>query len=57
MTFPPNGTLPTPPNVNGAAKGCSIWTDVFTAAQLVNPCWDVYQVRMGSYLFVLQVCC
>ncbi|KAF2764861.1 alpha/beta-hydrolase [Teratosphaeria nubilosa] len=44
MTFPPNGTLPTPPNVDYTTPGCEIWNDVFNAAQLVNPCWDVYQV-------------
>jgi len=44
MTFPPNSTLPTPPNVNGNITGCQIWDDVFNAALLVNPCWDVYQV-------------
>lgn len=44
MTFPPTGPLPTPPNVDGNKKGCSIWADVINAAPLVNPCWDVYQV-------------
>ncbi|KAK5707500.1 hypothetical protein LTR97_000034 [Elasticomyces elasticus] len=44
MTFPPNGTLPTPPNVNGDVDGCSLWADVYNAAMLVNPCWDVYQI-------------
>ncbi|KAK4540376.1 hypothetical protein LTR36_009233 [Oleoguttula mirabilis] len=44
MQFPPNGTLPTPPNVNDDIAGCEIWDDVFSAALLVNPCWDVYQV-------------
>ncbi|KAI7623985.1 alpha/beta-hydrolase, partial [Hortaea werneckii] len=43
LTFPPNGTLPTPPNVEGDQEGCDIWDDVITAAQLINPCWDVYQ--------------
>ncbi|KAK3115666.1 hypothetical protein LTR53_004767 [Teratosphaeriaceae sp. CCFEE 6253] len=44
MTFPPTGPLPTPPNVNGDMKGCSLWNDVINAALLVNPCWDVYQI-------------
>ncbi|KAK5108688.1 hypothetical protein LTR62_008093 [Meristemomyces frigidus] len=44
MTFPPNGTLPTPPNVDYSEQGCSIWNDIYNAALLVNPCWDVYQV-------------
>ncbi|KAK3679045.1 hypothetical protein LTR78_001498 [Recurvomyces mirabilis] len=44
MQFPPNGTLPTPPNVNHDMPGCSIYNDIQNAALLVNPCWDVYQV-------------
>ena len=44
MQFPPSGPLPTPPNVDGKQKGCDIWDDIITAAQAVNPCWDVYQV-------------
>nr|POE56323.1 putative serine carboxypeptidase [Quercus suber] len=44
MQFPPSGPLPTPPNVDGDMEGCNIWGDIFEAALLVNPCWDVYQV-------------
>lgn len=44
MQFPPKGILPTPPNVNYDVAGCSLWDDIVTAAPLVNPCWDVYQV-------------
>ena len=29
MTFPPKGKLPTPPNVDGNAKGCAIWVSAF----------------------------
>lgn len=44
LTFPPTGLLPTPPNVDYTMEGCTLWNDVINAAQLVNPCWDVYQV-------------
>jgi carboxypeptidase D len=44
MQFPPNGTLPTPPNLNTDMEGCDVYDDVISAAMLVNPCWDVYQV-------------
>lgn len=44
MTFPPNGTLPTPPSASTYAPGCAIWNDIINAALLVNPCWDIYQV-------------
>nr|OQO17041.1 hypothetical protein B0A51_15064 [Rachicladosporium sp. CCFEE 5018] len=44
LTYPPTGKLPTPPNVNGDEVGCNIWNDIYYAAPLINPCWDVYQV-------------
>ncbi|KAL1310734.1 hypothetical protein AAFC00_000987 [Neodothiora populina] len=45
LTFPPkNRTLPTPPNLNYDMEGCELWNDVFNAASLVNPCFDIYQV-------------
>lgn len=42
MAFPPPGPLPNPPNMS--APGCDIWTDIYYAASLVNPCFDLYQV-------------
>ena len=50
MTFPPTGPLPTPPNAEGNKDKCNLWTDVYLAAPLVNPCWDVYQVATTSCL-------
>jgi carboxypeptidase D len=44
MTFPPPGPLPGPPNQYGNVTGCNIHSLVQRAAQLVNPCFDVYQV-------------
>jgi carboxypeptidase D len=44
LQYPPKGPLPTPPDANSYAPGCSIWNDIFNAALLVNPCWDVYQI-------------
>jgi carboxypeptidase D len=46
LTFPPKGPLPLPPHYNGTddAPECDIWDDVFSAASLINPCFDIYQV-------------
>lgn len=44
LVFPPKGKLPTPPNVDYTMEGCSIWNDIYNAASLVNPCFDIYQV-------------
>lgn len=44
LVFPPNGTLPVPPNIDYTMDGCSVWNDIINAASLINPCFDVYQV-------------
>ncbi|SMY18934.1 unnamed protein product [Zymoseptoria tritici ST99CH_1A5] len=44
MTFPPNGTLPTPPDYLGQDDSCRLFNEIYSAAILVNPCWDMYQV-------------
>ena len=42
LVFPPKGPLPSPPDAN--APGCDLWDDIFAAASLVNPCFDIYQI-------------
>jgi carboxypeptidase D len=44
LVFPPKGPLPTPPNVEGDDASCDVFDAVFSAASLVNPCFDIYQV-------------
>jgi len=45
LAYPPKGPLPTPPYLNGATGECDVYDDIFNAALLVNPCWDVYQIE------------
>ena len=49
LTFPPAGPLPDPPKIG---HGCNTWSEIFSAALLVNPCWDVYQVATVSFLLL-----
>lgn len=43
LTYPPASKLPAPAkNANDA--GCSIWSDIFNAVTLTNPCFDVYAI-------------
>ncbi|KAL2404038.1 serine carboxypeptidase [Exophiala dermatitidis] len=45
LAFPPKGPLPTPPNSDLSDESCLPWQEVFAAASLVNPCFDVYQIE------------
>ena len=42
LTFPPNGTLPTPPS--SSVPGCDVYDDILSAAILVNPCFNIYHL-------------
>lgn len=53
LVFPPKGLLPTPPNADGTNDTCDIFDMVFNAASLINPCFDIYQVRFSSILPLL----
>ncbi|KAF2840231.1 alpha/beta-hydrolase [Patellaria atrata CBS 101060] len=43
LTYPPPGPFPTLPP-NDTAPGCDLWTDIYYAASLTNPCFDIYQI-------------
>ncbi|MCJ1471478.1 hypothetical protein MMC13_000117 [Lambiella insularis] len=40
LVYPPKGKLPSPPG----HPDCDIWDDVYNAATLIQPCYDVYQI-------------
>lgn len=46
MTFPPEGPLPTPPQLNTSAR-CDVWGDIISAAMEINPCWGKFTVLFG----------
>ncbi|KAJ9145350.1 Carboxypeptidase [Pleurostoma richardsiae] len=41
MVFPPAGPLPAPPDVG---TGCDLWTDIYDAVSIVNPCFSIYEI-------------
>lgn len=43
-TFPPSGLLPLPGNSTEAVPGCSLWEEIFDAALLVNPAFNIYRI-------------
>ena len=43
--FPPAGPQPQEQDLPGGESGtCDLWDDIFNAATIVNPCFDIYQV-------------
>lgn len=45
VTYPPKGLLPLPGDGSTEfADGCDVWTDIFNAALLVNPAFNIYRI-------------
>lgn len=44
VQYPPQGLLPLPGNNATAAEGCTIWNDIFEAALIVNPAFNIYRI-------------
>ena len=42
LTYPPPGAFPPPPDYN--VEGCDVFDDIYAAALLVNPCYNVYHI-------------
>jgi carboxypeptidase D len=43
-TYPPKGLLPLPGKSTHGDYGCDLWGDIFNAALLVNPAFNVYRI-------------
>ena len=44
LTYPPNGLLPLPGNSTRGPRGCDLWDEIFDAALLVNPAFNIYRI-------------
>lgn len=44
VTYPPTGLLPLPGRSVEAALGCDLWDEIFDAALVVNPAFDIYRI-------------
>ncbi|KAF8638468.1 hypothetical protein AX17_002179 [Amanita inopinata Kibby_2008] len=44
VTYPPKGLLPLPGKDTFADPGCDVWDEIFNAAFLVNPAFDIYRI-------------
>ncbi|KAI0820727.1 alpha/beta-hydrolase [Trametes gibbosa] len=44
VTYPPQGLLPLPGKSTNADPGCDVWDEIFDAAVLVNPAFNIYRI-------------
>lgn len=43
--YPPTpGALPLPGGSTEAARGCDLWDEIFNAALVINPAFDIYRI-------------
>lgn len=44
VTYPPQGLLPLPGSSTEAARGCDLWDEIFEAALIINPAFNIYRI-------------
>jgi len=44
VKYPPGGLLPLPGKNTTADPGCDLWSEIFGAALLVNPAFNIYRI-------------
>lgn len=44
VTYPPTGLLPLPGGNIEFAEGCDLWDEIFNAALIVNPAFNIYRI-------------
>ena len=44
VTYPPRGPLPLPGTSTEADPDCDVWDEIFDAALIVNPAFDIYRI-------------
>lgn len=44
LKYPPTGLLPLPNDSTRTARGCDLWDEIFNAALIINPAFDIYRI-------------
>ena len=44
VTYPPNGLLPVPGDNVEFTPGCDLWTEIYEAALIINPAFNIYRI-------------
>lgn len=56
LKYPPEGLLPLPGQSTENDPGCDLWVDIYEAALVINPAFNVYRIfDMVSILLFLTV--
>jgi len=57
VTYPPQGLLPLPGKSTAFDPGCDVWDEIFNAALLVNPAFNIYRIfdMVSTLLYLLFV--
>jgi len=55
VTYPPRGLLPLPGKSTRFDPGCDVWDEIFSAALLVNPAFNIYRIfdMVSSLLYLV----
>ncbi len=59
VTYPPKGLLPLPGQSVEADPGCDLWGEIFSAAVLVNPAFNIYRIFdtvRGTHIILPELC-
>lgn len=44
LKYPPQGPLPLPGHDVEFDPGCDLWTDIYSAALVINPAFNIYRI-------------
>jgi carboxypeptidase D len=44
LKYPPNGPLPLPGDSVEYDTGCDVWDEIFNAALMINPAFNIYRI-------------
>lgn len=44
LKYPPNGSLPLPGQSVENDPGCDLWSEIYEAALMINPAFNVYRI-------------
>ena len=56
LKYPPDGLLPLPNGTPNVADRCDVWDEIFNAALVINPAFDIYRIFDTVCLCFFFIC-